>query len=826
MAEEEESKSGNQEEIEKILEGIDTDFAELTGAKKEVISVSAPPPTEEAAPPTPPTAEAPSAPAPETAPPPTAEAPPPSAEAAPSPAEAPPGEAKPSTLAEELLSGLEEMAPAPPAAEAPPVSEAAPAPPAEAPPAEPAPPPETPPSAEAAPLPAETAPPTPEAPPPEAAPAPAPPPAEAVPPTPPPEAPPSPEAAPPPPAEGITISDEDAIKIHKKISTLKPQLKQMVKKIVLNDELPPQDMQTLFQYLLEDAPEDKIKEFVETKKGIKIEEIAVPPPAAVPRVTRKIKPSVFDIIKHDFIPILRLAVVAIGILILIYATVLKPVLRSFKAKSLIKKGVNYIHTDNIGNFTKAEQIFNQALNLKKDFYEAYIKYGDAYLDVRKYNRAEKKYTTVLKKNPEYIDAYFRLGELYLKLNDPQTAIKSFKTILKYDKNNIKALDKIARIYYYNLNNKEKALEIYKKIVENEPDNIYAHYGLLSIYIWNNDLDNVEREHYQVLKLGRKKDYMDKKRLTELAAFYLDYKAQSRAHKEELLLKAEDTLKRILKEDKKYSDAYYEYARLHRIRKDYKNAIASLEKAIKIKEDDPRYYNLLGEIYMDTGNENLAIDVFEKCIQIDPQFYKAYYNLGNINYYSLDNYGKAKEDYLKAAEGLKEKYVDLNYNLGWIYYNEGDFIEANKWLSSALEKLEKDNPIIHYAMGNTYLKLKRYELAVSEYLSSIDFYKEKYGEYPKINLENKEMVRDMETLSAIYNNLGVAYLYQGNEKQALVYFWKAIEAAKKLGYSNENPSARINIQYTLRKTPEITQPSIFEEIPKSFEKSTYEKPIPF
>jgi len=89
-----------------------------------------------------------------------------------------------------------------------------------------------------------------------------------------------------------------------------------------------------------------------------------------------------------------------------------------------------------------------------------------------------------------------------------------------------------------------------------------------------------------------------------------------------------------------------------------------------------------------------------------------------------------------------------------------------------------------------------------------------------------MVRDMETLSAIYNNLGVAYLYQGNEKQALVYFWKAIEAAKKLGYSNENPSARINIQYTLRKTPEITQPSIFEEIPKSFEKSTYEKPIPF
>ncbi|MBN1898940.1 MAG: tetratricopeptide repeat protein [Spirochaetes bacterium] len=791
----EEESSENIEEIEKILHGLDTDFSQLSG-KEPAIPVTPPapsPPKEKKKEPPvpvppavkdqiPPPEEEPPTPQ-EVAPVTTQEAEALTTEPPPQPEEVvqaqppiPESEEK-SSMTDELLSGLEEMAPSP-------------TPPAPA--QEVMPPPESPPEEFPA-LQKEVSEP-------------------------------SEEVSPPVPEEKEKegISEKEALKIHKRISSLSPPLKKTIKDIILKDRLKKDDIDFLMHLLLQEATESQIKNYL-VKIGVRI--IPLKEPGLLKR--KRIKPTIFDIIKHDFVPIVRLALFVIALAVLLYVSVFRSMMKSQRARSLISRGVEYIQKDDPENFKKAEGLFNEALDLKQDYYEAYTRYGVAYQKVKKYIRSEEKFQSLIKENPEYKNGYFGLGRLYREEGKYPEAIKQFQTVLKMDRNNVMALDEIARTYYYKMDNKTEALKIYKRIIEKSPENLKAHYGLLSIYIWDKDLDNVEREHYQVLKLGKKKEDMDKSRLTELAAFYQDYPTESTAKKEELFLKSEDTIQRILKNDINYSDAYYEYARLYKQRKDYRKGIINLEKAININEEIPRYYNLLGEIYSEMGNENLAIEAFEKCIQVDPLFFQAYYNLGNINYYSLDNYGRAKDDYLEASkdQDLAKEKIDLHYNLGWIFYNENDYFQSNKWFTGALEQTLKENPVIHYAVGNTYLYLQKYDLAVSEYLSSIDVYKEIYGEYPKINLENKEMVKDMETLSAIYNNLGVAYLYQGDEKQALVYFWKAIESAKKLGYSNENPSARINIQYVLKKTPEASTPSIFNEIPKIFSSFLYEKARP-
>ena len=109
---------------------------------------------------------------------------------------------------------------------------------------------------------------------------------------------------------------------------------------------------------------------------------------------------------------------------------------------------------------------------------------------------------------------------------------------------------------------------------------------------------------------------------------------------------------------------------------------------------------------------------------------------------------------------------------------------------------------------------------------IDYYKEKYGEYPGVNSGNKEMVGAMKLLSAVYNNLGVCKIYSAAEKKALIYFWKAVESAKKLGFSNENPFARANIQYVLQgKNKVVKEPAIYDEIKKYLIENPYEE-IPF
>ncbi|MBU1077139.1 MAG: tetratricopeptide repeat protein [Spirochaetes bacterium] len=646
---------------------------------------------------------------------------------------------------------------------------------------------------------------------------------------PPPEEPEIQEVIPPfeePPVQkdkGIELTDDQVLQIHKRISTFKGQLKKVTTRVIVNEELPSEDLMVLFDHLLSGEKPAAIRSFLEQKLNIAIKEGPVIPLAKGPA---KLKPSFFDVISHDFIPIIRLAIPVLAGLILLGWLVINPLLKKGSAGRLIKKGVELIHTDKSQNFTKAEEKFKQALAIKKNYYEAYLEYGDAYSDVNKFDKAEKKYKELLQIDEDYKASYLKLGDLYDKQELYDAAIAEYNKVLEIDKNDITALDKKAKIYYDKKKEPEKSRQIYQDIIDKEPKNIKAHYGILSIHIKNNDLDSIEKEHYQVLSLGKK--YKDLEKLTALAAFYIDHKTDIAAKKEDLYNKAEDTLNRVLVEDRKYSEAYFQYARLHRSRRDYRNSQAAIENAIKYDEKQVKYYNFLGEIFLIGKKINLAIEQFEEGRGIDPSFTKILYNLGNINYYELDNYGEAKELYVNAVKDkeLSDEYYDLNYNLGWLFYKDYDLENANKFFNKARELYKKDNPYISFALGNTYLKLGRYDLASGEYLDIIDQFKEKYGEYPKVNAGNNEMVDAMKLLSAVYNNLGVCKINSYDEKKALVYFWKAVESAKKLGFANENSSARANIQYVLQgKNKIISDPEMYDELKKVLAKDPYGT-IPF
>ena len=64
----------------------------------------------------------------------------------------------------------------------------------------------------------------------------------------------------------------------------------------------------------------------------------------------------------------------------------------------------------------------------------------------------------------------------------------------------------------------------------------------------------------------------------------------------------------------------------------------------------------------------AISFFLRCIELDPDFTNAYYNLG-LAYYVQGNYTKAIESYEKAIE-LKPDYANAYIGLGNAYYDQG------------------------------------------------------------------------------------------------------------------------------------------------------------
>jgi tetratricopeptide (TPR) repeat protein len=78
----------------------------------------------------------------------------------------------------------------------------------------------------------------------------------------------------------------------------------------------------------------------------------------------------------------------------------------------------------------------------------------------------------------------------------------------------------------------------------------------------------------------------------------------------------------------------------------------------------------------------AKDLFKKIIEIEPNNYRAHYNLGIANF-NLDKIEKAKECYQQAIK-IKPDYKHCLYNIGLIYEREGKLKEALKYYEKALE----------------------------------------------------------------------------------------------------------------------------------------------
>ena len=124
---------------------------------------------------------------------------------------------------------------------------------------------------------------------------------------------------------------------------------------------------------------------------------------------------------------------------------------------------------------------------------------------------------------------------------------------------------------------------------------------------------------------------------------------------------------------------------------FKEALEILEKLFKNNPVSEEVKNNLIEtlfIYGGYLNDEYTLqyekakETFKRIIQIDPNNYRAHYNLGIANC-NLDEIEQAKECYEEAI-GIKPDYKHCFYNMGLIYEGEENFQEALKYYEKALE----------------------------------------------------------------------------------------------------------------------------------------------
>lgn len=176
--------------------------------------------------------------------------------------------------------------------------------------------------------------------------------------------------------------------------------------------------------------------------------------------------------------------------------------------------------------------------------------------------------------------------------------------------------------------------------------------------------------------------------------------------------------------------------------DYTNAEMAFSKVTATEKEnyEPFYYH--GIVLALQGDWKCAKDKFERCIELNPSYSRAYNELGSV-WWNIGQTDSALAYYLKAAAlkpydgqyagntglamimegeaGKALEYLEIadksdsalyvyKNDLGVAYYLEEMYDKAETVLQEAIE-IEASNPIAWINLGNTYIKSNRYKDAV-------------------------------------------------------------------------------------------------------------------
>ena len=186
-------------------------------------------------------------------------------------------------------------------------------------------------------------------------------------------------------------------------------------------------------------------------------------------------------------------------------------------------------------------------------------------------------------------------------------------------------------------------------------------------------------------------------------------------------------------------------------KNYEMALTYLKKSVEIKPDFWKSYFEIGGINIDLSLFEEAIKAFEKVIHINPENALAYYNLGVI----YGNIGKNEEaiEMSKKAISIDPKLPQAYYNLGVLNTQMRKFEEAIKAFKKTIE-LDDKYFDAYYNLGVIYCAFKRGKEALEV-------------------LEKALKIKNVVDIKHIYSFLGLANRYERNYKEAIKYFKKHI-----------------------------------------------------
>ena len=308
--------------------------------------------------------------------------------------------------------------------------------------------------------------------------------------------------------------------------------------------------------------------------------------------------------------------------------------------------------------TMARSYFKQAAQIDPDFYKGPYELGRISFEKKKYSVAKVALKKAFNLNPESADVYGMLGQMFYSMDQYEEAAESLEKALAMSPETPWIHLKLGNTYFYGLKKREEGGRHYQQAVAKSGSDPDTHFGLALYYRYKNEYEKADG-HLQ-------------------KAMTLDHKNP--------------------KYNRELQDMNSEKSEMAAGIQKYKQAIAQ-------NPGDPNPVAQLGRYYLRWGKFDKAEEQYQTAVK-----------LASI----VPVAPVAKPDSAESAEPPviePSKVPEYASNLGWFYFNDKKYVEAEKAFKTAL-KVDRKYTEAQFGLGRTYENLKQYDLAVSHYTQTV------------------------------------------------------------------------------------------------------------
>ncbi len=274
--------------------------------------------------------------------------------------------------------------------------------------------------------------------------------------------------------------------------------------------------------------------------------------------------------------------------------------------------------------------------LKKDSLnpDIYNKRARFYLDNGGFNQAYKDITTALEIDSTFAGYYITLADIYLGMGKLKKTAQSLDKAIQLDSKSVDAYLKLAELSIV-IRDYQKALTQIDKALK---------------------IDELASKGYLLRGL--------------------------------VMLETGDTLRGIrnlqkaIDVNQDYFEAHVQLGILY-AEKNNKLAVDYFNNAINLQPENIDVIYYLAMFYQENGEYENALSKYKTILEIDPDFFIAYYNMGYIYLVYLNNYDEAIHYFTMAIE-LKEDYAEAYYNRGFAWELKKDIGKARSDYQSSLK----------------------------------------------------------------------------------------------------------------------------------------------